>query len=333
MTKLQLAYTLEGHEGRVWHASWSPDGQRIASCSEDKTIRVWVNNGTEYVCSAVLDDGQSRTIRCCEWSPDGNLIASASFDGTVVIWQSANRAWTQWDRISSLEGHDNEVKSVSWSYDGQYLATCGRDKKIWVWERLESNDFECAGILDGHSQDVKFVRWHPKLPILFSASYDDTIRVWAEDGGDWWCARTLSGHSSTVWSLSMDRLGTHLVSCSDDRSVNLWECESPVDPKRDWRNLSTLKEVHSYPVYTIDWNVEYNVVATGGGDNNINLLKYTKSSDGLGTLQIQHTEREAHGGDINCVRWNPIFGQSIGELLLSAADDELVKVWRLVLEE
>lgn len=39
-------------------------------------------------------------------------------------------------------------------------------------------DFECVGILQAHSQDVKSVAWHPWVDnVLFSASYDDTIRV------------------------------------------------------------------------------------------------------------------------------------------------------------
>lgn len=341
--KLSLLYTLSGHEERVWHASWSPDGSRLATCSEDRTVRIWVRSSSSqsgYICSAVLDDGQARTVRSCEWSPDGQLVASASFDGTIAIWECTDKSWSQWDRIAVLEGHDNEVKSVAWSNDGQYVATCGRDKKIWVWERLDSNDFECAGVLDGHTQDVKFILWHPKLPILFSTSYDDTIKIWAEDGGDWWCARTLIGHTSTVWGLAFDRLGTEIVTCSDDRSVCLWKAESPVDPKRDWQRISTIRDVHrDQPIYTIDWNVVHQVIATGGGDNSISLVPYEGGSPGgdslgrlVGSGDNVYRFEEAHTGDINCLRWNPLFAPGANELLASVSDDGDVKVWRLELD-
>lgn len=33
---------LKGHEGEVWSASWSPDGKRIVTASEDKTARIWL---------------------------------------------------------------------------------------------------------------------------------------------------------------------------------------------------------------------------------------------------------------------------------------------------
>jgi WD40 repeat protein len=42
-----------------------------------------------------------------------------------------------------------------------------------------------AQVLHGHSQDVKCVKWHPSRDLLFSSSYDDTIKVWAEDDDDW----------------------------------------------------------------------------------------------------------------------------------------------------
>jgi hypothetical protein len=32
----------KGHEGAVWSASWSPDGKRIVTGSDDKTARIWL---------------------------------------------------------------------------------------------------------------------------------------------------------------------------------------------------------------------------------------------------------------------------------------------------
>jgi cytosolic iron-sulfur protein assembly protein CIAO1 len=329
---LSLVQSLTGHEERVWHASWSPDGNYIASCSEDRTARIWAMRSKGFECISVLDEGQARTIRSCEWSPDGELLATASFDGSIFIWQARDKTLALWDRIAALEGHDNEVKSISWCNEGPFLATCGRDKKIWVWERLDSNDFECGGVLDGHTQDVKFVQWHPKLPILFSASYDDTIKIWAEDEGDWYCARTLIGHISTVWGLTLDRMGGSMVTCSDDRSLILWEAESKVDPKKEWRKLALLPEVHQYPIYSIDWNVMYNIIVTGGGDNALKILKYTKAEDGMPILTQENSIINAHNGDVNCVRWNPIYNTTRSELLLTTGDDGLIKIWQLVIE-
>ena len=44
-----------------------------------------------------------------------------------------------------------------------------------------------------HTQDVKKVVWHPTDPLLFSAGYDDTVKVYKEFGDDWECAESLTG--------------------------------------------------------------------------------------------------------------------------------------------
>ena len=331
---LQHVATLSGHEedSRLWHAAWSNNGSYLASAGEDKVIRIWGSgsdsswgNVSGINCIATLEDGRSRTLRSCEWSPNDRMIASASFDGTVVIWESQSSSMTVWDQVATLEGHDSEVKSVSWSPDGRWLATCGRDKRVWIWELLGGSEFECVSMLDGHTQDVKFVRWHPtSSSILISASYDDTLKVWTEDNDDWYCKETLQGHSSTVWGLTFDALGSKLISCSDDRSLLCWESDGN-EGSGVWRISAKLQDVHEFPIYSVDWSHNNNYLASAGGDNVITLCSIDKDS----LFFVQSRVLEAHVGDVNCVRWNP--NHEVGSLLASTGDDGCVKLWRLVI--
>jgi len=60
-----------------------------------------------------------------------------------------------------------------------------------------------------------------------SCSYDDTLKMWLDDEDDWFCAETLSGHSSTVWDACFNSTGTHLASVSEDKSLIIWRYSEP----------------------------------------------------------------------------------------------------------
>ena len=50
-------------------------------------------------------------------------------------------------------------------------------RQIWVYDAEDTDEYECVALLQSHSQDVKSVRWHPEQDVLFSCSYDDTVKA------------------------------------------------------------------------------------------------------------------------------------------------------------
>ncbi|XP_078447457.1 transducin/WD40 repeat-like superfamily protein [Wolffia australiana] len=337
--ELQEVCRLEGHTDRVWNLAWHPtagqDGSPavLASCSGDKTVRIWRQNlsSDSWECTAVLDETHTRTVRSCAWSPSGRLLATASFDATTAIWENAG---DDFDCISTLEGHENEVKSVAWNASGSLLATCSRDKSVWIWEvQDDGKEYDCVSVLQGHSQDVKTVLWHPSLDILVSVSYDNSIKVWAEDGDldDWCCIQTLEessgGHTSTVWALSFSPKGDKMVTCSDDLTLKFWDTSSlqgSDDGHDPWRHICTLSGFHRRTIFSVDWS-SGGLIASGAGDDAICIFAEDKYSaiDGPSYKMLLKKEK-AHEMDVNVVRWSP----KDQSLLASGGDDGLIKIWR-----
>ncbi|KXS16177.1 WD40 repeat-like protein, partial [Gonapodya prolifera JEL478] len=251
-----------GHTDRVWHCAWSPSGKELATCSGDKTVRIWAPASPKafqaipnppstapdvesdekpkdfsnfWTCTALLDGSHKRTVRRVAWAPDGSRIASCSFDATVSIWERPDTygldtaalgddgGRDEWPCVAVLEGHENEVKGVTWG-DG-LIATCGRDKSVWIWETdPTSDDFACLSVLQEHSQDVKSVHFSPSSHLLASCSYDDTVRLWFENPGtdEWELADVLLPEGGTVWELDWNADGTGLVASCDDGGVRVW---------------------------------------------------------------------------------------------------------------
>ncbi len=77
---------LRGHEMRIHSASFSPDGARIVTASEDRSARLWdAATGQEL---ATLRGHEGGVNSAC-FSPNGTRIVTASDDRTARIWDVA----------------------------------------------------------------------------------------------------------------------------------------------------------------------------------------------------------------------------------------------------
>jgi WD40 repeat protein len=78
-------FLLAGHAGAVDAVAWSPDGKRLATASDDHTIRLWDAGAGHTVLTL---RGHTGPVRSVAWSPDGLRLASISADGTLKVWDA-----------------------------------------------------------------------------------------------------------------------------------------------------------------------------------------------------------------------------------------------------
>ncbi|ONM52648.1 Protein CIA1 [Zea mays] len=100
----------------------------------------------------------------------------------VWIWEVL--PGNEFECVSVLPGHTQDVKMVQWHPILDILVSVSYDNSIRVW----------AG--DGDDE------WH-------------CVQTLTEANN--------CGHSSTVWALSFNLKGDRMVTCSDDQTLKIWD--------------------------------------------------------------------------------------------------------------
>jgi WD40 repeat protein len=213
-TSGQVLRNLGGHTFDVTGLAFSPDGQRLAATSADRTVRIWDTAEGRLLSTLTGHDGPVFGVA---FSPDGRGLASASADKTVRLWDvSAGR-----ERLV-LRGHTREAFALAFSPDGRNLASTavgpefGQEVRIWDpatgQERL---------ILRGHADRVMGVAYSPDGRRLATASADQLVKLWDADQSQE--LFTLRGHTHWVMAVAFSPDGRRLASAGRDQTVKIWD--------------------------------------------------------------------------------------------------------------
>ncbi len=114
--------TILNHHDGVSSASFSPDGTRILTSSQDKTARIWDVETGNQLGPPLRHSGN---VNCAAFSPDGSRIVTASDDDSAQIWDAATG-----QRIGSKMDHEEDVLCAVFNPNGTQIVTSSKDKRI-----------------------------------------------------------------------------------------------------------------------------------------------------------------------------------------------------------
>ena len=102
------------HEAKVIQLAPSPDGERVAAASWDRTAQIW---SLDPQTPPVIMEGHDNTVNDVAFSPDGARLYSASSDGTIRMWNALSGTY-----IERLVAHGFGINTIVVAPDESWLA-------------------------------------------------------------------------------------------------------------------------------------------------------------------------------------------------------------------
>ena len=104
------------------------------------------------------------------------------------------------------------------SFDNKLIVTGSADRNLKVW----GMDFgDCHKSMFAHEDSITSVQFVGKTHYVFSVGKDGKLKEWDVD--NFLRIATLEGHLNEIWSLAVSSDGKHVITCSHDKSMRLWE--------------------------------------------------------------------------------------------------------------
>ncbi|EIF46429.1 GTPase-activating protein S13 [Brettanomyces bruxellensis] len=276
------------HEGLIHDAVLDYYGKRLATCSSDKTIKIFEVDGDDYKLVETLK-GHEGPVWQLSWAHPkfGVVLASCSYDGKVLIWKEEKGIWKN---IAEHSVHQASVNSISWapSEYGALLLCTSSDGQCSVVE-FEADGNQKTVVWRADAVGVNAGTWAPpqrdnaKEKRVVTGGCDNLVKIWRFDTqkNTYVQEEELKGHTDWVRDVAWSQCllsKFYIASASQDRTVIIWT-KDVANANATWRKQLLRSDKFPDVCWRVSWSMSGNVLAVSGGDNKVTLWKENLNGD------------------------------------------------------
>lgn len=221
-------YTLQGHKDSISSIKFSPDGNWLATASNDKTIKVWQARTGKYEFTL---EGHGAGISDIAWSPDSKTLVSASDDTNLILWNISTRT-----KVRTLRGHKNYVFCVNFNPQGTLIVSGSYDEMIKTWDARTGACLHTLTV--AHGTVVTSVHFNRDGTLIVSGGFDGKICIWDTQSGQRLKVLSLTDAAGTkpagkkepplpgVGFVKFSPNGKFILASTWDNTIRLWSYQT-----------------------------------------------------------------------------------------------------------
>ena len=307
---------LQGHEGTVTSVSHSPNGQLLASASQDTTVKIWGRDGKLLQSLSGHKDG----VFTVAFSGNNQFLIAASFDNTVTVWKYDSSTGLFATRPVLKLSSPGILSAVAFSPDSRIIGTANQKGEVKLWTITG----KLIKTIDAHNQKIWSLSFNPNGESFATASEDKTIKIWDLEGK---FLKTLPGHNHGVLSVKFSPDGKTLASASKDKTVRLWSIQPPSGEVKSQKSkvksrLLHIFDSHGNEVLDVRFSADGKFLASASADDTVKV--WTVPQFPVTSPQSPLYTFKGHGGKASEVSFSPD-----GKSIATTTADKTVKLWRL----
>ncbi len=302
---------LTGHTGPVTSIVFSPDGNTIATGSEDNTIRLWDVNTKQHINTC---DGHEDGINKIAFHPNGKTFASDSEDWQIRIWETETG-----NLVKTIKSNSLSATEMSYSPDGTTLLIVGPhsqyEMEIEYWN-IESGEHLKTELIDAKLNSAKF----SSDCLLLAGAGENPLLFWDVETGK--LIKNYTKWIGDLKSIEFSSNGRHLLTASNWDRVDIWD-------------VNTAKPIvsvgHRDTVNSATFSPDEKTIASGSDDGTIRFWdaatgKLINEITAHLSTEIYSAVYSTDGSTLTCgteseIRfWNPQSGELLNNITEPSCD-------------